>query len=122
MDYHKLKLEHAIDPDFQQLVPAPRGPIPRREVLIKLAEQGKFAAVMALPDLREFLTHPDFATFEIQHPVTQGMINGLVASNVLTNEEAAAINALGTEQVPRWKALGFEREPVETDFTLSPAL
>jgi hypothetical protein len=122
MNLHELKAAHEADPDFLQLVTVPRGQVHRREVLIKLAELGKFAAVMAVPEMREFLTHSDFATFEIQHPVTHEMIAGLVSGGVITSQEAAAINALGTHQVPRWKALGFSEAPHAGDINAALAL
>jgi hypothetical protein len=120
MNLHDLKTAHQADPDFEQLVTVPRGQVSRREIKIALLAMGKLDAVIAA--VPTFATDPDFASVEIQSPLTQAVFTSLKTAGVLTQENLDALNALGTEQVPRWKALGFPEAPHAGDITAALAL
>jgi hypothetical protein len=109
MDYTLLKSEAAIDADCAKLVPAPAGLIPRRSIKIALLGLGKLAAVSAA--IPAYVSDPDFDQIDVLDPLTQSVFGELVTGGVITADDLAAINALGTVQIPRWQALGFEREP-----------
>jgi hypothetical protein len=109
MDYTLLKSEAVIDADFAKLVPAPAGLIPRRSIKIALLGLGKLAAVSAA--IPAYVSDPDFDQIDVLDPLTQAVFGQLVTGEVITADDLAAINALGTVQKPRWQALGFERAP-----------
>ena len=109
MDYTLLKSEAAIDADFTQLVPAPAGLIPRRSIKIALLGLGTLAAVSAA--IPAYVSDPDFDQIDVLDPLTQAVFGQLVTGGVITADDLAAINALGTKQIPRWQALGLSNEP-----------
>ena len=117
MNLQLLASEYAKDPDFNKLVPMPRGRIERFEIKVALLTMGGKAlyeqVVAAIP---AFATDPDFSEIDVLHPFSATVFDGLVQANILTQEQRAVIASLGYEQAPRWKALGFYRELDIGDF------
>lgn len=103
-----------------EVVPVPCGTIPRRDIKIVLLGLGKIDSVAAAVPL--FFNDPDFSSINVADPLTQGVLAQLVTGNVLTAEDKAAVDALGTKEGPRWQSLGFDREPDFADIERANAL
>lgn len=74
-----------------------RQPVARRD--IKQAVLGKLGAILtstspAAAPLKLLFADPDFPTIDTDSPLWLGLVQGLVAANLLTADDAAAVSAL----------------------------
>lgn len=115
---------------LRELVAAPYGQRPRRDIKVVLAARGKLNAIGKLPGNASaehqtanlIFGDPDFATFDLSDATTVGLFGALQAQGILTAEDLAAVNKLATKLVPRWQALGFSEAPQAGDLDYAKTL
>lgn len=99
---------------------APRpAPAPIASVMTYLRSNGlwlgiKAASVGAVPSLGaqaavDLNADLRMETIDFGLPIVQAMLADLVTHGLLTQEQAAALNALGTEVIPWWQSAGYPR-------------
>lgn len=122
MDFSLLKTQALISQDFTTLTSVPAGLVSRRAIKIAvLAVPGaNLTAIQSASPV--FFNDPDFDLIDINSELTQGILAAMLSGGAINSAELAAINALGTVQVPRWQALGFSECPQAGDIAYALSL